>query len=92
MTTVERLGVYIKGDVVVPMTEEEAKGVKLVPEYSKEIVAPVVAGQVIGKLEVCVGDEVVGVVDIYTKDGAVLNTFGYNFRKVLGAWLEFGSR
>ncbi len=89
---VESLGVYIKGDIQVPLTEEESKNVQLVPKYNKEIEAPVVEGQVVGKVEVKVGDEVLGTVDIYTKDGAELNTFGYNLKKVLGEWLEFGGR
>ncbi len=86
----ESLEVYIKGNVKVPLTEEEKDKVQLVPSFNREVQAPISENQVVGKLQVVIGDEVIATLDIYVKFDAELNTFEYNLMKVLKYWLEFG--
>ncbi len=85
----ESLEVYIKGSVKVPLTEEEKDKVQLVPSFNREVQAPISENQVVGKLQVVIGDEVITTLDIYVKFDAELNTFEYNLMKVLKYWLEF---
>ncbi len=85
----ESLEAYIKGNVVVPLTEEERESVELIPSFNREMEAPIKENQVVGKLKVVIGDEVITELDIYVKFDAELNTLEYNLKKVLKYWLEF---
>ncbi len=49
----ESLEAYIKGNVVVPLTEEEKKSVELVPSFNREMEAQLAENQVVGKVEGC---------------------------------------
>ncbi len=86
---VETMEVYIEGNVSIPLTEQEREKVQLVPSFNKEVQAPITENQVVGKLDIVIGNEVIDSLDIYVKSDAELNTFEYNFMKVVRYWLEF---
>lgn len=84
------LPIYINSDLLLPLTEEERENIKLVPIFQKDFEAPLEEKQVVGKVEVRLGEEVLKTIDIYVKDGAILNTLEYNIKKIIEFWLNLG--
>lgn len=84
------LPIYINGNISIPLTEEEKNNIKIVPIFEEVVEAPLEKNQVVGKVEIRLGNEVLKVLDIYVKDDAILNTINYNINKVINYWLNLG--
>ena len=79
-----------KEDISLPLTEEEYNMVEKKFYYTKEIDAPVLAGQEIGTAEIWVGENKMAQTPLYAQKDVLENTYTYNLKLILQDWLRAG--
>lgn len=80
-----------KEDISLPLTEEEYNIIEKNFYYTKEIDAPVLKGQELGKAEVWVGENKMAETPICAVEDVLENTYSYNLKLILEDWLRSGA-
>jgi len=77
-------------DICLPLTKDEYTMIEKRFYYDK-LQAPVAENQVVGKIELWLGDKKMKEVSLLAKDPVSENTYLYNIRYLLGDWLKIGT-
>lgn len=84
----EIINVYCADDIVIPLSEGEEKSVKVELSIPDQIEAPIQKEQIIGNVDVFVGDEKIDSENIYVKESIAVKAPNTIFKKLIEYWMD----
>ncbi len=83
----DRISTYCKKDITIPIRKEEKDKIKVKINLLEQIQSPIIREQIVGKLEVYIGNEKVDSTNIYVKDSIGKKNTQNMFKKFIDNWV-----
>ena len=82
----DTIDVYTEEEIRYPLSIDEKSNVKIKTYLEKDIKAPVVRGQTLGRVDVWIGGEKLSETVLKADRTIIRNSFGYNLFRILDQW------
>lgn len=83
----DRISTYCKKDITIPIRKEEKDKIKVKINLPEQMQSPIIREQIVGKLEVYIGNEKVDSTNIYVKDSIGKKNTQNMFKKFIDNWV-----